>query len=496
MVQPAIRLESVVTSTTSLSPDQAFWVRVGLPLAGNSNLSVVQNVRVGSGSLTATVTNSNAAVARLTTLAGSAQSRTVTVPEGASASPTSVASGGVAFDPIGAGTTTVAASIPGFIATAATSVNVTVSGPGIQLLSLPTTVGAGLQDGYTARLGATQHGGVTMRIESANPAAVRVAPNATTPGTAFIDVFIPNTQTDASYTIQGIESAPIPSSATITVTATGFTTATGTVDVVQPAIRLESVVTSTTSLSPDQAFWVRVGLPFAGNSNLSVIQNVRVGSGSLTATVTNSNAAVAQLTTLTGSGQSRTVTIPENSSVSPTSVASGGVAFDPIGGRITTVSASIPGFIATARRFSRRHGRPHRRMSAPLVAHNCRRRPAGRLHGSPRRHAAWRRDDAHRELESGRRPRRTECARRPAPRSSTSSFPNTQTDASYTIQGIEGAPDPVLGHHYGHATGFTDRHGYGQRGPAGDSARERRDQHDLALAQSGILGPGRPPARR
>ena len=92
-------------------------------------------------------------------------------------SPTTVAGGGVAFDPIGGGTTTVAASIPDSSRPPPPSVGVTVSGPGIQLLSLPTTVGAGLQDGYTARLGATQHGGVAMRISSSNPAVALIAPN-------------------------------------------------------------------------------------------------------------------------------------------------------------------------------------------------------------------------------------------------------------------------------------------------------------------------------
>ena len=289
-------------------------------------------------------------------------------------------------------------------------INVTVSpNPGITLFSLPATVGAGLQEsGYTARLGEAQHGGVTMRIESSNPGVVRVAPNTTTPGTAFIEVAVLNGQTDITYTIQGVEGAPVPASATLTATASGFANGTGTVNVVQPAFRLENVPTSTTSLSAEQAFWVRIGIPTAGNANLSLIQNVRTGSAGFTATVTNSNAAVAQLTSVGGPGQSRTVTIPANASVSPTSVATGGVAFDPTGPGTTTVTASIPGLIATTAATA------GVTVSAPghpvlLAAGNRRRRTAGNgLHREAGRHPARRCHDADRELESRRRPRRTE----------------------------------------------------------------------------------------
>ena len=75
-------------------------------------------------------------------------------------SPTTVATGGVEFDPIGGGSTAVSATAAGF--RAATPVDVTVSAPAMSLFSLPGLVGAGLMSGtYTARLGATAHGGVT-----------------------------------------------------------------------------------------------------------------------------------------------------------------------------------------------------------------------------------------------------------------------------------------------------------------------------------------------
>jgi antitoxin (DNA-binding transcriptional repressor) of toxin-antitoxin stability system len=292
-----------------------------------------------------TLTNSNAAVARLTTTAGSGQTRTVTIGPNQSTSPTSVATGGIAFDPIAGGTTTVSATAPGVIATTAASTQVTVSAPGITLNSNGATIGAGLQNGsWQATLGGSNHGGVTVRIASSNPAVALVSPNATTPGTGFIDVPVANQSASANYHLQGVEGAT--GTVTITASAPGFTDGTSSLTIVQPAIRLENLPSATTSLSADDTFWVRTGTATAGNTNLSQILSVRAG-GSLTVTLTNSNAAVARLTTTAGFGQTRTVTIGPNQSTSPTSVATGGVAFDPIAGGTTTVSATAPGVIAT-----------------------------------------------------------------------------------------------------------------------------------------------------
>jgi hypothetical protein len=82
-------------------------------------------VRAGL-TLTATVTNSNGAAAQLVTLAGGAQSRSVSIPAGASGSAATVANGGIAFDPLAVGSTTVIATIPGFTSTSAATVPVQV----------------------------------------------------------------------------------------------------------------------------------------------------------------------------------------------------------------------------------------------------------------------------------------------------------------------------------------------------------------------------------
>ena len=80
----------------------------------------------------------------------------------------------------------------------------TVTQPEITVIPEFQFIGSGLQDPHIARLGGSVHGGVTVRIASNDPAIALVAANATTPGTAFVDVFVPDGSTDASLYVQGV----------------------------------------------------------------------------------------------------------------------------------------------------------------------------------------------------------------------------------------------------------------------------------------------------
>jgi hypothetical protein len=333
----------LTTSTTTLSPDSPFNVSVGVLNAAGS-FSTSQPLRPGAASLTVTVSHTNTAVAQLVTTSGTGQSRTVTIAAGQSSSPGSVAAGGVAFDPLGGGTTTVSATATGF--RPATPVTVTVTAPGISLLSFPTNVGAALQAGAsTARLGASAHGGVTVRITSSDPGILLVSRNATTVGSEFIDIPVANGSTDAPYFVQGVADAR--GTATVTVTAPGFTSAQGNVNVVAPALDIQSLPSTIAATAASVVFQVRVGIADTFNNTVSQVQSVAAGS-SLVATVTNSAAGVAQLVTAAGGAQSRPVTIPGGSSQSPATVASGGIEFDPLTAGATTVVATIPGVVTTA----------------------------------------------------------------------------------------------------------------------------------------------------
>jgi hypothetical protein len=256
-----------------------------------------------------------------------------------------VASGGIAFDALGAGTTVVSASNAELIATAAAARTVTVSAPGINAAA-STTVGSGMQRGVSGNLGESNHGGVEVTITSSNPGVLLVSPDANTPGTASITKTLNNGNTGFSYHVQGVEGITAPSTVTVTVTAPGFTDGTTTHTVAQGAFEILFLDLSTNSLAGDDPFQVRVGLQ--SGSALGVELALRAGGTALDFEVTNSEALVGQLVTLAGAAQSGTVTVGPLQSRSPGTVASGGIAFDALGAGTTVVSASNAELIATA----------------------------------------------------------------------------------------------------------------------------------------------------
>ena len=345
VLTPAFDLSGVPTSLTTFSPDDPFQVRLGLPNSLQTGLSVQQAVRSGGATVTATITSSATSVGDLITLPDSTSPVAVGIVAGQSQSPNSVAAGGVAFNPIAAGTSTLSATIPGFIATDAASADVSVTAPGISVSAA--TVGAGLQAGsFNAVLGTSAHGGVTVRLQSANPSVVLVSPDATTAGAAFIDVVVADGQTPASYYVQGVEGTT--GVVQLTASAPGFTSNSANITIVQPWFDIFGLLPSETTLSPDDAFQVRVGLPDGGQTQVAVPQAVRIGGTPLTTTVTSSVPAVGVIKTASQAGPVLSLDIVPGSSSTPATVAAGGFAFDPLGAGTTTVTATIPGFAPTA----------------------------------------------------------------------------------------------------------------------------------------------------
>jgi hypothetical protein len=86
-----------------------------------------QTIRAGGSGVTATLTSSAPGVGQLVTAAGPSGTVTVDIAPGQSRSPGTVATGGVAFDPLAAGTTTVRATIPGFLALPGATIPITVN---------------------------------------------------------------------------------------------------------------------------------------------------------------------------------------------------------------------------------------------------------------------------------------------------------------------------------------------------------------------------------
>jgi hypothetical protein len=336
----ALEITGLNTSITTLSANDEFYVRVGVVNAATTGIAAYQNVRAGAGALTVSVANADATVGQLVRTGGAAQSATVQIPAGAGQSPTTVAAGGVAFDPTGGGTTTIAVSAPGAAPIAASSQGVSVSAPAISMAA--TRVGAGLQTSVTLSLGApAPAGGLQLSLASSDPAVLRLSDGASVEGVGSLTFTIAAGQSSHTIYLHGMEGRS--GSATVTASAAGYTPASVMQTVAPPTLDIAGLGSSATTLSANDEFYVRVGVLNAAGTGITAYQNVRAGAAPLVVTVTNGSAAVAQLVQTGGAAQTVTVQIPAGAGQSPTTVAAGGVAFDATGAGTTTVSVSAPG---------------------------------------------------------------------------------------------------------------------------------------------------------
>ncbi len=221
---------------------------------------------------------------------------------------------------------------------------VTVSKPGMTLTDPwygAYRLGSSLQGQLRLTLGGSAHGGVTVRIASMDTLRLRIAPNATTSGTSFIDVFIPNGHTYTDFYVQGLQG--MTGSVTVMATHPLFTDASTVMDVVQPVLRIENLSNSIGAGAADDPFRVRTGILNPAGTGIWFWQDVSAASP-VHVLIGNSNPTVGKLRTAAEYGASVTVDIAPGSQTSPETVLAGGVAFDPLAVGITAVSASAIGF--------------------------------------------------------------------------------------------------------------------------------------------------------
>ena len=345
VVQPGYDISALnMTSLTTLSPEDPFTVRVGVPNVAGGYLQTLQAVRAGGDTLFATITSDSVLTGRLVTALDTAASVTVPIPPQSNSSPTTVAAGGVAFEPLLPDTVTVTATIDGLLRMTAATASVPITAPTLTAGSDRVQLGSGLQNGiYRATLGATGHGGVTVRIESLDPGVVLIAPDGATPGEAVLDVDVADGSNRANYWLQALDD--VIDTVRVAVSAPGFVPDTASIYVLQPGIQIINLSGTQNTFSLDDPFQVRVGVPNAGHSYINYVQARRAGGDTLRATVTSDTPAVGVLTTPASTSGSVDVRIAPSQSTSPTSVASGGVAFDALTPGTTTVHATLPGFV-------------------------------------------------------------------------------------------------------------------------------------------------------
>ena len=282
--------------------DDPFIVRSGVANLAGTGIQREQEIAAGASSVTVTLASSSTSVANLMTTSSAGASVEVQIAPGESRSPTTVAAGGAALQfpvpPFG-GTTTVAATAPSFTPIDVSDEDVVVSvTPATITLSDPFTgigrVGAGLQEIYRATLSGGSHGGITLRVESGDPAMALVAPDATTPGAPFIDVSIADLTTTIDFFVQGVSGA----SGNVTITRIS-----------------------------DDPFLVPTAILNVAGTALGLEQEVSPAAD-LTVTLTSDNTGVAVLDTTVSSGGSVDVVVASGSSRSAMSKAAGGVEAD------------------------------------------------------------------------------------------------------------------------------------------------------------------------
>lgn len=352
-VTPGVELQAVPGSLTTLSPDANIYAQIGVLNGQLTGLARVQNTRGGaSGPVTVTFTATPASVATiidsLNTPVGAATG-TARIPRGFYYTPPQPpANGGIALHPVLNGSVTVTVAVPGFTtATVSGSRIMTISQPGISLSVSYPQVGSGLQEGANGSLGASNHGGVIVTLVSSDPSVFRLSRTPDSAGTASIQITVPNGQTFFSYFAQGVEGAT--GTPTITATASGFTNGTVSEQVITPALEVQGLSPTLAAAAANQDFYAQVGIGNGQLTGLARVQNVRGGAPSpVTVTFVSSTPGVGTLVTTAGSNATRTANIIPQFYYTPTSMASGGVSFDPVAPGQTTVRATAPGFTPMA----------------------------------------------------------------------------------------------------------------------------------------------------
>ncbi len=202
-----------------------------------------------------------------------------------------------------------------------------------------TFLGSGLQRQVNASLGASNHGGTTVRLESLQPSKLLVAPNDTTPGSAFIDVPINVGVTSIAYALQALDGI-VNDSAFVTVSAPGFVPDTAKISIYQGVFDIIFLNGSGNTRSANDAFQVRTGSASSPTGGISVEDALRTGGPARTFSIVNDSVLVGDLVTTALTGDSVTVQIAPRQARSPGTAATGGVEFDYTAGGVTNVRAS------------------------------------------------------------------------------------------------------------------------------------------------------------
>ena len=282
----------LVNTTAALSPTSATIIGTN-----TSTFTITLGASAPAGGVTITLNSSNPSAATVPA--------SVTIATGTSAT--------FAVTGVAPGTTTITASATPNIGSV--TANVTVNPLGTITLN-PATPGLGQSAAFPITISpAAPAGGVTIALSSSNTSIAK---------TSVTTVTIPANQTTSSPNITGVNLG----SATITASATNYTTATQ-----------QAQVTATVTVSP-------LSLVVGNTANMTLTLSAAAPTGGITVNLGSSNTSVATVpaTATFGAGQS-TITVPVTALAVGTSVID---AYNPAGiaGATGTVTVNPPGIIS------------------------------------------------------------------------------------------------------------------------------------------------------
>lgn len=344
---PRFRVVGIDTSLDVPDPDNAFYVQLGRPNAGGI-WQALEYMRVGGPGATVDVSLSNPAAAELTTTALNGQTVAVSLFGGQGTTPHYVASGGVALVALAAGATDVTVSIPGFAGEDGGVVAVDVGAAELSLAGLPTTVGAGLRvrnGSLAVALNGSAHGGTTVNLVSLDSSLVLLAVGPYDLGQGSVSIFVPDGDIYATFYTHGLEGGT--GIGLVEATAPGWVSVTDGVEIVTPGLEIRNLVTAIDTLDPVDPFTVQVGVPDPTAAGLTEPQPVRPGSAGLDVALISDDPAIGQFETSMDYGDTVWVRIDSGVWASPSTVGTGGIAFDGVGPGAVLVHAESPGHVTT-----------------------------------------------------------------------------------------------------------------------------------------------------
>jgi hypothetical protein len=265
----------------------------------------------------------------------------LSIPVNADHTADSIFGGGISFDPLSVGTTVVSAVCAGSRSWPGSSNQVVVSKPGIVLANnYGSGVGSGLQKRGYLDLGGSAHGDGSHCQPGQFPGSDRAECNCRGGG---LHRRVGSRWNNARLLLSARSAV---GSATITASAPGFDDGSRDVSIVKPIMKIYYLASSMSALASDDSFEVYIGVPNAAGTDAAEWQEANGSYVALDVTVTSSAPAVGNLVTASSNGTPVKVQISVNNNHTPSTVASGGVAFHPLSAGFTIVAVDSAGFDA------------------------------------------------------------------------------------------------------------------------------------------------------